>query len=80
MTLGSAGQFRLNLDWDSDQALVAVHGVLDVRAITELSERLSEIVAVARPRQLVVDLTSVSYVGQAAASPPDMPFRRAQNG
>jgi anti-anti-sigma regulatory factor len=65
MTRGS-GPFRLNLAWHGDEALVAVHGFLDFRAITELSERLSEIVKVAQPRKLIVDLGNAAYESQAA--------------
>jgi anti-anti-sigma factor len=68
MSRGSADHFRLDLDWQDDSAIVAVHGILDVGAVAELSERLSEIVKVTQPRRLVVDLAKVAYTDQPAAA------------
>lgn len=68
MTRGSADHFRLDLDWQDDSAVVAVHGILDFGTVTELSERLSEIIKVTQPRRLVVDLARVAYNDQPAAA------------
>lgn len=84
MTRRSADRFRLDLNWQGDDALVAVRGLMDVRGVTELSERLSEIIKVARPRKLIVDLANVAYADQAAAAVADADrprrTRRLKNG
>jgi anti-anti-sigma factor len=48
--------------------MVAAHGRLDAAAAPELSARLAEIISVAAPGRLVIDLADVPHVDQAGAA------------
>jgi len=62
----SAG-FLTTAAWDGNQATVALQGELDFTAARDLSRRLREVVQVAQPMRLVVDLAEVTFLDCAVA-------------
>jgi anti-anti-sigma factor len=61
-------RFWIDVSWSGGTATVAAHGRLDAAAAPELAARLSEIIAVACPQRLVIDLADVRQVDQAGAA------------
>ncbi len=61
-------QFWIDVSWSDGTATVAAHGRLDARAAPELSARLTEIISVAAPRRLVIDLADVPHVDRTGAA------------
>lgn len=61
-------QFWIDVSWRDGTAIVSAHGRLDAAAVPELSARLTEIISVAAPRRLVIDLSDVPHVDRAGAA------------
>ena len=61
-------RFWIDVSWSGGTATVAAHGRLDAAAAPELAARLSEIIAVACPQRLVIDLADVRHLDQAGAA------------
>ena len=61
-------QFWIDVSWRDGTATVAAHGRLDASAAPELSARLTEIISVAAPRRLVIDLADVPHVDRTGAA------------
>jgi anti-anti-sigma factor len=53
--------------WHGDQVMVAVHGEIDFVAAPALSARLGEVIEVAKPRRLILDLAGVPFLDCAGA-------------
>jgi anti-anti-sigma factor len=53
--------------WQGGQATVWVHGEIDFFSASDLSARLGEVIEVARPRRLIVDLAGVPFLDCAGA-------------
>jgi anti-anti-sigma factor len=60
-------QFWVDVRWSDGTATVVAHGRLDDAAAPELSARLTEVISVAAPRRLVIDLSDVRRVDRAGA-------------
>jgi anti-anti-sigma factor len=57
----------VDIRWHGDQATVAVHGEIDFFTAPALSARLGEVIEVARPRRLILDLAGVRFLDCAGA-------------
>jgi anti-anti-sigma regulatory factor len=60
-----APRFWLDIAWRGDRAQVAVHGPLDRHGEAELAQRIREVIEVARPRSLLLDLADVACADRA---------------
>lgn len=58
---------HVDICWRGDMATVAVHGEIDFLTASVLSARLDELIDVARPRRLVLDLADVAFLDCAGA-------------
>ena len=57
----------VDIRWHGDQATVAVYGEIDFFTAPALSARLGEVIEVARPRRLILDLGGVRFLDCAGA-------------
>lgn len=57
----------VDIRWHGDQATVVVHGEIDFFTAPALSARLGEVIDVAKPRRLILDLADVPFLDCAGA-------------
>jgi anti-anti-sigma factor len=67
MVTSRSARILVDIHWHGDQATVAVLGEIDFFTAPALSVRLDEVIDIARPRRLIVDLAGVPFLDCAGA-------------
>lgn len=67
MVTSRSARVLVDIGWHGDQATVAVRGEIDFFNAPALSARLGEVIDVAKPRRLILDLAGVPFLDRAGA-------------